>query len=235
MSIHIGAKKGDIAPAILLPGDPMRAKFIAETFLANPVCYNQVRGMLGYTGTYRGKPVSVQGSGMGQPSLSIYVTELMTMYDVRTLIRVGSCGAMQPELKLRDILIAQAASTDSSMNRLRFHGMDYAPVADFPLLMKAWNIAGDKKIPVTVGNILSSDVFYSDDPDSWKLWAEYGVLAAEMETSALYTLAAKYKCRALSILTVSDSIVMKQETTSEEREKTFREMIEIALEAAISG
>jgi purine-nucleoside phosphorylase len=232
MSIHIGAKKGDIAEAVLMPGDPLRAKFIAETWLENPVCYNEVRGMYGFTGTYKGRRISVQGSGMGQPSLGIYASELMTMYGVKTLIRVGSCGAMQPELKLRDVILAQAASTDSSMNKIRFKGMDYAPVADWDLLQTAWQNSRSRDVQVKVGNILSSDTFYNDDPEAWKLWARFGVLAVEMEAAALYTLAAKHQCRALAILTVSDSIVTAQETTSEEREKTFHDMIEIALDTA---
>ena len=232
MSIHIGAKKGDIAEAVLMPGAPLRAKFIAETWLENPVCYNEVRGMYGFTGTYKGKRISVQGSGMGQPSLGIYASELMTMYGVKTLIRVGSCGAMQPDLKLRDVILAQAASTDSSMNKIRFKGMDYAPVADWDLLQTAWQNSRSRDVQVKVGNILSSDTFYNDDPEAWKLWARFGVLAVEMEAAALYTLAAKHQCRALAILTVSDSIVTAQETTSEEREKTFHDMIEIALDTA---
>ncbi|MBI9102393.1 MAG: purine-nucleoside phosphorylase [Spirochaetales bacterium] len=234
MSIHMGAKKGDIAPAILLPGDPLRAKFIAEKWLENPVCYTEVRGMYGYTGTYKGKRISVQGTGMGLPSHSIYVHELINMYDVQTLIRVGSCGAMQPDLKLRDIILAQASSTDSAINKQRFHGMDFAPIADFGLLKTAYEKAGEKGMNVSVGNVLSSDVFYADDPEGWKLWAEYGVLAAEMESSALYSLAAKFNRKALTILTVSDSIVSHQETTSEEREKTFTDMIEIALDTALT-
>ena len=234
MSIHIGASKGDIAPAVLLPGDPLRAKFIAENWLEDPVCYNNVRGMLGFTGTYKGKKVSVQGSGMGLPSLSIYVNELINEFDVQTLVRVGSCGAMQKSLHLRDVVLAQTASTDSAINRLRFKGMDYAPAADFNLLKTAWEKAGDKGLKVTVGNILSSDTFYADDPEAWKLWADYGILAAEMETSALYTLAAKYGRKALTILTVSDSIVSQELTTSEEREKTFTDMVEIALETVLT-
>lgn len=234
MSIHIGAKKSDIAEAILLPGDPMRAKFIAEKWLENPVCYNEVRGMYGFTGTYKGKRVSVQGTGMGQPSIGLYANELMTMYGVKTLIRVGSCGAMQPELKLRDVILAQAASSDSNMNKIRFRGMDYAPVADWDLLRTAWDISQTRDVNVQVGNILSSDTFYNDDPEAWKIWAKFGVKAVEMEAASLYTLAAKHHCRALAILTVSDSIVTAQETTSEEREKTFTDMIEIALDTAIT-
>lgn len=232
MSIHIGAKQGDIAKTILLPGDPLRAKYIAETYLEDAQCYNQVRGMYGYTGYYQGKRVSVQGTGMGLPSLSIYVNELIANYGVENLIRVGSCGGMQPDVKVRDIILAMSASTDSKVNELRFHGKDYAPTASFKLLKKAYDIAERKGFPVKVGNILSADLFYNDDAEAWKLWAKYGVLAVEMESAELYTLAAKFGVNALSILTVSDSLVSGEETTSEEREKTFNHMMEIALEMA---
>ena len=230
MSIHIGAEKGAVAETILLPGDPLRAKYIAENFLNDVVCYNKIRGMYGYTGYYKGKKVSVQGSGMGIPSISIYVHELISEYTVKNLIRIGSCGAMQPDIKLRDILLAMTASTDSNINKLRFNGMDYAPTANFKLLNRAYNAAVKKGINIRAGNILTSDTFYNDNPDSWKLWAKYGVLAAEMETSSLYTIAAKFNVNALSILTVSDSMVTGEATTSQEREKTFTQMIEIALE-----
>ena len=230
MSIHIGAEKGAVAETILLPGDPLRAKYIAENFLNDVVCYNKIRGMYGYTGYYKGEKVSVQGSGMGIPSISIYVHELISEYTVKNLIRIGSCGAMQPDIKLRDILLAMTASTDSNINKLRFNGMDYAPTANFKLLTRAYNAAVKKGINIRAGNILTSDTFYNDNPDSWKLWAKYGVLAAEMETSSLYTIAAKFNVNALSILTVSDSMVTGEATTSQEREKTFTQMIEIALE-----
>lgn len=229
MSIHIGAAKGDVAETVLFPGDPMRAKFIAETFLENTACYNEVRGMYGYTGTYQGKKVSVQGSGMGIPSLSIYATELIREYGVKNLIRVGSCGSLQADIKVRDIIIAMSSSTNSSVNKLRFGGMDYAPTASFALLKKAYDKAEEKKIPVRVGSIFASDEFYQDDPDWWKIWADHGVLAVEMETAGLYTLAAKYGVEALTILTVSDSLVSSEATSSEEREKTFTQMVEIAL------
>lgn len=230
MSIHIGAKPGDIAETILLPGDPMRAKFVAENMLDNAVCYNQVRGMLGFTGAYHGKRVSVQGTGMGIPSISIYVNELISEYGVKNLIRIGTCGALQPDLKLRDILLAMSASTDASFNKLRFGGKDYAPTASFLLLKKAYDAARQKDIAVKVGNILSSDTFYVDNPDSWKIWADFGVLAVEMETAALYTLAARFGANALTILTVSDSLVTHQAESSEAREKAFIQMAEIALE-----
>ncbi|MFW6022132.1 MAG: purine-nucleoside phosphorylase [Halanaerobiaceae bacterium] len=230
MSTHIGAEKGEIAETILLPGDPMRAKFIAETFLENVVCYNEVRGMYGFTGTYKGKRISTQGTGMGMPSISIYVNELIREYDVKNLIRVGSCGSFSKDAKIRDVILAKGVCTNSKMNKLRFNGMDFAPTASFELLTRAYNIAEEKDIDIKVGTILSSDSFYSDDQEAWKTWSKYGVLAVEMESAELYTLAAKYGVDALSILTVSDSIVTGEKTTSEEREKTFTDMMEIALE-----
>ncbi|HER23444.1 MAG TPA: purine-nucleoside phosphorylase [Candidatus Atribacteria bacterium] len=230
MSIHVGAKKGDIADTILLPGDPLRAKYIAEKFLSEVFCYNEVRGMYGFTGTYQGKRISVQGTGMGVPSISIYINELITHYKVKNLIRIGSCGSMQAEVKIRDVILAMSASTDSNINKIRFNGMDYASTANFDLLKKAYDIAFGKGISVKVGSILTTDTFYHDDPNSWKHWANYGVLAVEMETAALYTLAAKFKVNALSILTVSDSLVTSEVTTSEERQSTFNQMIKIALE-----
>ncbi|AFM41325.1 purine-nucleoside phosphorylase, DeoD family [Desulfosporosinus acidiphilus SJ4] len=233
MSIHIGAKQGEIASTVLLPGDPLRAKFIAETFLKDVVCYNEVRGMYGFTGTYQGKRISVQGTGMGMPSISIYVNELITEYKVQNLIRIGTCGAMQDDIHLKDVILAMSVSTDSSMNKLRFNNMDYAPTADFSLLMKAYNNAQKLGVQVRVGNILSTDTFYGDDPDEWKHWAKFGVLAVEMEAAALYTLAAKFKVKALGIMTVSDSLITHEITTSEERQKTFRNMIEIALQTTL--
>jgi purine-nucleoside phosphorylase len=232
MSIHIGAKENEIASTVLMPGDPLRAKYIAENMLDNVICYSEIRGMYGFTGNYKGKRVSVQGSGMGVPSISIYVNELISSYNVKNIIRVGTCGSFKAEVKVRDIIIAMASSTDSSINKIRFNGMDYAPTASFRLLNKAYEIAKTKGIDAKVGNILTSDTFYGDDPNAWKLWASYGVLAVEMETSALYTLAAKFNINALTILTVSDSLVTNELTTSEERQKTFNQMIEIALETA---
>jgi purine-nucleoside phosphorylase len=232
VSIHIGAKQGQIAPTILLPGDPLRAKHFAKTMLEDVILFNEVRGMLGYTGRYGEKRISVMGSGMGMPTLSIYVNELITEYQVKTLIRVGTCGAFQPDLKIGDIVLAMTASTDSQMNKLRFNGMDYAPAASFELLLKAYQVAQERGIQVHVGSMLAGDTFYHDDPDWWKIWAEYGTLVVEMESNALYTLAAKFKADALSILTVSDSLVTGEEASAEQREKGFTRMAEIALEIA---
>jgi len=230
LSIHVGAKQGQIAPTVLLPGDPLRAKHIAETMLEDVFCYNEVRGMLGYTGRYGDKSVSVMGTGMGIPTLSIYVHELVTEYHVKTLIRVGTCGALQPHLKVGDIVLAMAASTNSHINKLRLGGMDFAPAASFDLLLKAHEAAKERGIRVYVGGIFSGDSFYSDDPEWWKKWAEYGILVGEMETSGLYTLAAKFKVDALSVLTLSDSLVTGESSTAEQRERGFTQMAEIALE-----
>lgn len=230
MSIHIGANQGQIAPTVLLPGDPLRAKYIAETMMENAVCYNEVRGMLGYTGYHQGKRVSVMGSGMGIPTLSIYVNELVAEYQVKTLIRVGTCGAFQPDLRVGDIVLAMAASTDSNTNKLRFNSMDYAPAASFELLLKAYQVARERGIDVRVGGVFSGDTFYNDDPNWWKIWAEYGTLVCDMETNALYTLAAKFKADALSILTVSDNLVTGEESTAQQRERDFPQMARIALE-----
>ena len=230
MSTHIGAQPGDIAPLVLLPGDPLRAKWIAETFLEDAKLYTEVRGMYGYTGTWRGHRVSVQGSGMGQPSMAIYVNELFREYDVQSIIRVGSCGGMTEKVGIRDIVIASGACTDSSMNRIRFEGLDYAPVADFGLLRAAYDAAAGRD-GVHVGLIYSSDSFYPARPELAARMVEYGVLAVEMEASALYTIAAKFGRKALAICTVSDHIVTGEETTSQEREQTFGDMVEIALAA----
>lgn len=232
MSIHIEAKQGEIAESILLPGDPLRAKYIAETFLEDVTCYNRVRNMLGFTGTYKGKKISVQGTGMGVPSISIYIHELMQEYGVKNLIRVGTCGAIQKDVKVRDVILAMSASTDSKMNQLTFEGIDYAPTASFELLKTAYDIASEKQVPLKVGNVFTTDLFYSDHADHEK-WANYGVLALEMETAALYTLAAKFSRNALSILTVSDHILTGEATTAEERQTTFNEMIEIALDTVV--
>ena len=229
MSVHIEAKKGEIAETVLLPGDPMRAKWIAETFLEDSFCYNDVRGMFGFTGTYKGKRVSVQGTGMGIPSAMIYCNELIKEYGVKKLIRVGSAGSYQKDVHIRDIVIAMAASTTSGINNSRFINSDYSPTADFDLFMKAVDYARENSIPIKAGNVLSADEFYEDDFNSFKKWADFGVLCVEMEAAGLYTIAAKYNVKALAILTISDSLVTKEETTSDERESTFNSMIEIAL------
>lgn len=230
MSNHISAKPGQIAQSILLPGDPLRAKFIAESLLEDAFCFNEVRGMLGYTGSYQGKRVSVMGTGMGMPSHAIYVTELLQEYGVQNLVRVGTCGAFQPGLQIGDILLAMTASTNSHINRLRFDGCDFAPAADFELLLAAYQAAQAKGIPVRVGGILSNDTFYDDDPQAWHKWRDYGVLAVEMEANALYTLAAKFHARALAILTVSDSLVNLEFASHAQRERGFLQMAELALQ-----
>lgn len=235
MSIHIGAKKGEIADTILLPGDPLRAKYIAETYFEDVIQYNAVRGMYGYTGTYEGKRISVQGSGMGIPSISIYANELITEYDVQKLIRVGTCGAMQKNVNIRDIILAQGATTDSQMNRMTFGGIDYAPLADFELLKTAYDLATEKELTTHVGNVFTSDMFYRDNGEEINnLLTRYKVLAVEMETTALYTLAAKYNRQALAILTVSDHVITGEQTTSEERETSFNNMMELALKTALT-
>lgn len=232
MSVHIGAKQGDIAETILLPGDPLRAKWIAETFLKDAFCFNEIRGMYGYTGTYNGKRVSVMGTGMGVPSISIYAHELINEYKVKNLIRVGSAGSYQKDIKIRDIVLAMAASSNSGVNELRFGGADYAPTADFGLFIKAVEAAKSKNIPIKAGNVFTSDEFYADDFESYKKWSKFGVLCVEMETAGLYTVAAKHNVNALTILTISDSLVTGERTTSKERENTFKGMVEIALELA---
>lgn len=232
MSIHIGAEKGQIAPTILMPGDPLRAKFIAENLLEDAVCFNRVRGMLGFTGNFRGKRVSVMGSGMGMPTLSIYVHELITEYGVQTLMRVGTCGALQANLEIGDIILPVTSSTNSQANKIRFGGLDYAPAVHFDLLQKAHKEALKQTDRVHVGSIFSSDTFYDDNPSWWKKWADFGTLAVEMETSALYTLAAKFQVAALSILTVSDSLVTGQEASAKQREQGFPLMAKIALTIA---
>ena len=233
MSIHIGAKEGDIVETVLLPGDPKRAKWIAENYLENAFCYTDIRGMLGFTGTYKGKKVSIQGTGMGIPSISIYITELMKDYGVKNLIRVGSAGSYQEDIKVRDVVIAMSVSTNSNINNRRFNGANFSPTVNFELFRMALKVAEEKNIKIKAGNVLTSDEFYSDNSDYYKRWADFGVLAVEMETAGLYTLAAKYKAKALSILTISDSLVSPEITSADEREKTFSEMIELALETAI--
>ena len=231
---HIGANKGDIAETILLPGDPLRAKYIAETFLEDVVQYNNVRGMLGFTGTYKGKRVSVQGTGMGVPSIGIYTHELINEYGVKNLIRIGTAGSIQENIKIRDVVKAMSASTDSAINKLRFNGADYAPTASSELFLKAHEIGVKKGLSMKAGNVLTSDTFYGDDPEAWKKWAKFGVLCVEMETAQLYTTAAKFGVNALTLLTISDSLVTGEVTSAEERQTTFNDMIEVALESALN-
>ena len=226
---HNSAKKGDIAETILLPGDPLRAKFIAENFLEDVTQFNGVRNMFGYTGTYNGKRVSVMGTGMGCASIGIYSYELIHFYGVKNLIRVGSCGAMDPNLKLFDVVLGMGSSTDTNYAHQYNLPGTYSATASYELLSKAKQIADENNINTVVGNILSSDIFYNADSEAWKKWAKMGVLAAEMESYALYCNAAVAGVNALTILTVSDSIVNHQETTAEEREKSFTNMMKIAL------
>ena len=229
MSTHIEAKNGEIAATVLLPGDPMRARWIAENFLDHATCYNNVRGMLGYTGTYKGKQVSVQGTGMGIPSALIYCHELINDYGVKNLIRLGTAGSYQKDIKIRDIVIALAASTTSGINKQHFQNAQYAPTANVDLFLKACLYAKNNNIPVKAGNVLSTDEFYEEDPDSYKKWANYGVLCVEMETAGIYSIAAKYHVKALAILTISDSLVTGERTTADEREMTLKKMVEIVL------
>lgn len=228
---HNSASMGDIATKVLLPGDPLRAKFIAENFLENPVCYNEVRGMYGFTGTYKGKSVSVQGTGMGIPSISIYVNELIQFYGVKSLIRVGTCGSIRPGVNLKDIVIALAASTDSNINHDRFGSISYAPTADFDLLYRAYQLALQNNIKAVAANVFTSDKFYDDALDQKReLLSSYGVAAIDMETCELYSLAAKFGVQALTLMTVSDSLVTGEHCTAEERQLSFGDMIKIALE-----
>ncbi len=234
MSTHIEAKAGEIADRVLLPGDPLRAKYIAETFLEDAKCYNKIRNAFGFTGTYKGKKVSIQGTGMGIPSISIYTNELIREYGVKKLFRVGTCGAMSTDVNVYDVIIAQGTTTDSGIIVNTFGpGITYAPLADFKLLHTAYETAKARNIAVKVGNVLSEDRFYNDEIDRKKL-VEYGILATEMEAAALYTLAAKYHVQALAILTASNHLITGEETTAEEREKSFNNMIELALETAVA-
>jgi len=233
MSIHIAAKDGEIAEAVLLPGDPLRAKYVAENFLENPVQYTSIRNILGFTGTYKGKKVSVQGTGMGVPSISIYVNELFREYGVKRAIRIGTAGAINKDVKLRDMVLAMSACTDSGANKIRFDGRSFAPTAAFSLLKSAWDIAVSKGWSPKAGPVVTTDMFYSENPDEWKLWSKFGCLAVEMECAELYTLAAKFNREALCILTISDSLITGETTTSEERQTTFTKMMEVALETAV--
>jgi purine-nucleoside phosphorylase len=234
MTVHIGAKPGDIAETVLLPGDPYRAKWVAETFLKDAVLINQVRGMLGFTGNWKGNRVTIQGSGMGMPSLSIYANELIRDYGAQTLIRIGSCGGMQENVKVRDIVIAMTASTLSTPSRGIFRDLNFAPVADWSLLRAAVAAAEAKGVPTHVGGIYSSDVFYDERPDLNEQMQRHGILGVEMEAAELYILAARYQRRALAVLTVSDHLLTGEALPSSDRERSFGDMVEVALDAAFA-
>jgi len=235
MTIHIGANPGEIAETGLLPGDPYRAKWAAETFLDNPVLVNEVRGMLGFTGMWRGNRVTIHGSGMGMPSLSIYANELIRDYGAKTLIRIGSCGGMQDSVEVRDVILAMTASTLGTPSRGIFRELSFAPCADWSLLHAAARAAEDKGVRTHVGGIYSSDVFYDERPDLNEQMVRHGVLGVEMEAAELYILAARHKCRALAVLTVSDHLLTGAALPSAERETSFGDMVEIALHAAFPG
>lgn len=234
MTPHIQAKPGEIAETVLMPGDPMRAKWAAETFLDAPKQVNAVRGMLGFTGTWRGNPVTIHGSGMGMPSLSIYANELIRSYGAKTLIRIGSTGAMQAHVGMRDVILAMTATTVSTPSSTIFRELNYAPCADFGLLQAAHTAAQRKASKVHVGGIYSSDTFYDERPDLNEIMMQHGILAVEMEAAELYTLAARHGCRALAVLTVSDHLLTKEELPHEQRQSSFGDMVEIALEAAFA-
>lgn len=234
MTVHIGAKPGEIAETVLLPGDPYRARWAAETFLHQPRLVNEVRGMLGYTGTWKGHPVTIHGTGMGMPSLSIYVNELIRDYGAKTLIRIGSAGGMQPHVGMRDVVLAMTATTLSTPSRGFFREVNFAPAADFGLLMAAWKSAEAKGITTHAGGIYSSDVFYDERPDLNDQMQRHGILCVEMETAELYTLAARHGARALSVLTISDHLLTHEALPSEDRERSFGDMVEIALTAAFA-
>lgn len=234
MTIHIGAKPGDIAETVLLPGDPYRARWAAETFLENPRCINEVRGMLGFTGTWNGHPVTIHGSGMGMPSLSIYVNEMIRDYGAKTLIRIGSAGGMQPHVKVRDVVLAMTASTMSTPSRGFFKELSFAPCADFGLISAAYAAATARGVPVHAGGIYSSDVFYDERPDLNEAMQRHGTLCVEMETAELYILAARYRVRALSVLTISDHLLTHEALPAADRERSFGDMVHIALTAAFA-
>ncbi len=234
MTIHIGAKPGEIAETVLLPGDPRRAKWAAETYLDDARLINDVRGMLGFTGSYKGRPVTIHGSGMGMPSLSIYVNELIRDFGAQTLIRIGSCGAMQQSVRVRDVILAMTASTLSTPSRGVFRELNFAPCADYGLLRAAAGAAGARGVTTHIGGIYSSDTFYDERPDLQAQMVRHGVLGVEMEAAELYTLAARYGCRALAVLTVSDHLETGEALPPEDRERSFGDMVEIALDAAFA-
>ena len=230
---HIEAQPGDFAETVLMPGDPLRAKFIADNFLDDVKCVTKVRNMFGYTGTYKGKRISVMGSGMGVPSISIYATELYKDYGVEKIIRIGSCGAIRDDIKIRDIVIGMAASTDSNVNRQRINNVDFAACADFSLLKSVVDTAEKMGKSVHVGNIFTADLFYTPQPEIFATLEKYGVLAVEMEAAGLYGVAAEYGKKALTVLTVSDHIKTGEQTTAEERQTTFKDMMELTLESIL--
>lgn len=234
MTHHIGAAPGAIAETVLLPGDPYRARWAAQTFLKDAVLVNEVRGMLGYTGTWNGHRVTIHGSGMGMPSLSIYVNELVRDYGAKTLIRVGSAGALPTHVRIRDVILAQTCSTVGSPSRTIFKELNFAPCADFGLLSKAYAAASAKGTPTHVGGVYSTDTFYDEPPDLYDQLLRHGCLAVEMEAAELYTLAARHGARALAVLTVSDHITTGEAVPADQRERSFGAMIEIALEAAFA-
>ena len=234
MTIHIGAKPGEIAETVLMPGDPYRAKWAAETFLQDAQLVNEVRGMLGFTGMWNGHRVTIQGSGMGMPSLSIYANELIRDYGAKTLIRIGSCGGMQPQVGIRDVILAMTASTLSTPSRGIFKELNFAPCADYGLLRAAADAASAKGVKTHVGGIYSSDVFYDERPDLNEQMTRHGILGVEMEAAELYNLAARHSVRALAVLTVSDHLQTGEALPSEDRERSFGDMVDIALTAAFA-
>ena len=234
MTIHIGANPGDIAETVLMPGDPLRAKWAAETFLDSPVCINETRGMLGFTGIWAGNRVTIQGSGMGMPSLSIYANELIRDFGVKTLIRIGSAGGMQPQVKLRDVVLAMTSTTLNSPSSGIFRELNYSPCADFGLLQAAFAAAQKTGAAIHVGGIYSSDVFYDERPDLNEQMTRHGILAVEMEAAELYTLAARHGCRALAVLTISDHLQTGEALPADDRQTSFADMVQIALEAAFA-
>lgn len=235
MTTHIAAKSGEIADTVLLPGDPLRAKYVAEKYLSNPILYNEIRGALGYTGNYHGKRVSVQATGMGIPSISIYINELIKGYHAKQLIRIGTAGSISPKLHVNDLLLTQAAGTTAALKEQYFAGaITYLPPANFKLLSQAYTFACEHALPAQIGNVLSEDCFYDDSDYIHRLAAQYGITAVEMETAALYTLAAKYQVKALGIMTISNSLLTGEEISAVQRERNLDQMIKLALEVATS-
>ncbi|MFV0490407.1 MAG: purine-nucleoside phosphorylase [Pseudorhodobacter sp.] len=234
MTIHIGARPGEIAETVLMPGDPYRARWAAETFLEDVTLVNEVRGMLGFTGTWQGNRVTIQGSGMGMPSLSIYANELIRDYGAKTLIRIGSAGAMQEKVRIRDLVLAMTSCSVNSPSSTIFRELNYAPCADFALLRAAWDAAVTRGIATHAGPIYSSDTFYDERPDLNQQMTRHGILCVEMETAELYTLAARHGCRALAVLTISDHLLTHEALPASERERSFGDMLQIALQAAFA-